>query len=78
VDMIINAAAAEQAGALVGRLILPAIGVLLIVLGRRRQAVAGRAPEPRSAGKGLRIAGWIVLVLGVLGALAAGVGSTTP
>ena len=52
--------------------------MLLIVLGRREQAAALRSPEPRKAGKGLVIAGWIVLVLGVLGALAAGVGRTAP
>jgi hypothetical protein len=77
VDMMIMADAAEQAGTIVGRLLFLGLGIVLIVLGNRRKAEARRSPVPASDGKGLRIAGWIILVLGVLGALAAGV-NTAP
>ncbi len=75
--MIVVADAAEQAGALVGRLLLPVLGIVLVVLGNRRRAAARRSPVPQSTGKGLRVTGWVLVVVGVLGALAAGV-STAP
>ena len=71
-DTFIVADAAEQAGALVGRLVLPLIGVLLVVLGTRKRNAARRSPQPGSSGRALVITGWVVVVLGVLGALAAG------
>ena len=76
-DMIITADAAEQVGAIFGRLLLPIIGIVLIVLGNRKRASARRSAVPTSTGKGLRITGWVLVVVGVLGALAAGV-TTAP
>jgi len=61
---------AEQAGMIVGRLLVPAIGVLLIVLGNRKRTAARRSPVPQSDGKGMRITGWVILVVSVLGILA--------
>lgn len=70
--------AAQQAGETVGRLLVPAIGVLLIVLGNRKRTAARRSPVPQSDGKGLRIAGWVIVIVSVLGILAnAGVNSRT-
>jgi len=76
-DMIITADAAEQAGAILGRLLLPVIGIVLIVLGNRKRAAARQSAVPQSTGKGLRITGWVLVVVGVLGALAAGM-NTAP
>ena len=70
--MLVVADAAEQAGALLGRLVLPLVGVLLVVLGTRRRNAARRSPQPGSPGRALIVTGWVVVVLGVLGALAAG------
>ena len=68
---------AEQLGALTGRLLIPVLGIVLIVIGNRKKAAARRSPQPHAAGKGLIITGWVLLVPGVLGALAAGA-STAP
>jgi Na+-translocating ferredoxin:NAD+ oxidoreductase RnfE subunit len=70
-DLIAAADTARQAGAVFGRLLIPLIGIVLIVLGRRKKAAAQRSPVPRSSGKALVIIGWVLVVLGVLGALAA-------
>ena len=68
-DILLAVDPAEQAGAVVGRLLLPVLGVVLLVVGFRRRDAARRSPVPQSDGKGLRIAGWIVLAVGVLGFL---------
>ncbi|PZA21168.1 hypothetical protein DMO24_11750 [Modestobacter versicolor] len=69
-EMIIVADAAQAAGEVVGRLLVPAIGVLLIVLGNRKRSAARRSPAPQSTGKGLRVTGWVIVVLSVLSILA--------
>lgn len=58
---------ARNAGAVVGRLLFPLIGVVLIVIGSRRR----RDPSTSSRGTGLIVGGAVLLVLGVLGVLAA-------
>jgi len=66
---------ARTAGAVVGRLLIPLLGAVLLVLGVRRR----RDRSTPSRGKGLLTAGSILLLLGVLallGALAAAPGST--
>ena len=77
-EMIIVADAAQAAGELVGRLLVPAIGVLLIVLGNRKRAAARRSPVPQSTGKALRVTGWVIVVLSVLGILATAGANATP
>ena len=68
--------AAQQAGTIVGRLLIPAIGVLLIVLGNRQRSAARRSPVPQSNGKGMRITGWVIVIVSIVGTLAnAGVNS---
>ena len=75
VDVLADSA--EQPGALTGRLFLPVLGIVLIVIGNRRRTAARQSAQPPAAGKGVVVSGWVLLVLGVLGALAAGV-STGP
>ena len=57
---------AYEAGVVVGRLLFLALGIALIVAGRRRR----RDPATPSRGTALIVVGIVVLVLGVLGALA--------
>jgi hypothetical protein len=67
--------AARTAGAVFGRLLLPLLGAVLLVLGLRRRL----DQSTPSRGKGLMTAGSILLLLGVLGllgALTAAAGST--
>jgi len=54
-------------GVVLGRLLIPLVGVVLIVLGLRRR----RNPSIDSQGTVLIVVGAVVLVLGVFGALAA-------
>lgn len=68
-DILLAVDPAREAGAVVGRLLLPVLGAVLLVVGFRRRDAARRSPVPQSDGKGLRIAGWIVLGVGVLGVL---------
>ena len=57
---------AQTAGAVVGRLLIPLLGVVLIVLGSRRR----QDRSTSSRGTGLIVAGAVLLALGVLGVLA--------
>jgi len=50
-DVIIVADAAERGGAVLGRPLLPVIGIVLIVVSDRRRAVARQAPVPQSEGQ---------------------------
>jgi hypothetical protein len=68
VSLILLAAddTAQTAGAVVGRLLFPLIGMVLIVLGSRRR----RDRSTSSRGTGLIVGGAVLLALGVLGVLA--------
>jgi heme/copper-type cytochrome/quinol oxidase subunit 2 len=61
---------ATTAGLVVGRLLFFVVGGLMLYFGLRKRSAAQRDPSQKSNGKGLIIAGTVVLVLSVL-ALAA-------
>lgn len=56
---------ARAAGAVVGRLLFPVLGIVLLVLGQRRR----RDASTSSRGTGLIVAGAVILTLSVLGLL---------
>ena len=57
---------ARTAGLVFGRLLFFIVGGLLLFFGLRKRSAAQRNPSPKSNGKGLIIAGSIVLGLAVL------------
>lgn len=64
--LLVAADGAEAAGEIFGRfLLIPLIGLVLLVLGLRRQ----RDPSGRSSGTVLIVCGAVVLVLGLFGGL---------
>lgn len=57
---------AVAAGAIIGRLLVPIVGVVLLVAGLRQRGRARAAGDPRATtGRGLIIGGCVVLVLAV-------------